>query len=134
MDFKIWPNIQVVNNNSSALIYCDSVLPAAWTHDGKPLSMVSNSLLLPLVTNEEKGVYLCHGQLPSGQKFISSSVILGPDESLHYNSVNKCFANKLNYINMLCYKILETSNIHAQENDNIEMKSWKSVYLRMNKL
>jgi len=80
MDFKIWPNFQTVKNGSSALIFCDSVIPATWTHDGKPLSTVSNSLLLPLVTIKEKGVYYCHGQLLSGQKFFSKSMIAFPDD------------------------------------------------------
>jgi len=59
------------------------------------LSTVSNSLLLPLVTNKEKGVYQCHGQLTSGQKFISNSVIIFPEDPLPFNLVRYITTNVL---------------------------------------
>jgi len=96
MDFKIWPNIQIVKNGSSALIYCVSVIPATWTHDGKPLSTVSNSLLLPLVTN---------GNLPSGQKFFSDSIIIFPEDPLTFipGEINPVTFNHISLVRVRIY-------------------------------
>ena len=62
MDFRIWPNAQNVQVNSTAAIYCHSHVPPSWYLNGEKIISTNNTLFFEAISWGHDGMYTCLGK------------------------------------------------------------------------
>ena len=75
VDVNIWPQRQLVDINSTTVIYCNSVEQPKWIFNNKELHVQSNTLLIHPTSYEDQGTYKRYGRTNTGRFFAAKSVI-----------------------------------------------------------
>ena len=75
-DNRIHSKTLQLSEGSKAIITCKSVTNPTWTHNGDPLNIVADSVIIESIKRSDSGVYICNGITSAGKTHEVTKVLV----------------------------------------------------------